>query len=283
MQPRTRTTRLSSLPELATTISGAYGAALLEHPLATKSLTAGALCGVGDALAQSRNSGNEKNTNENETTKSYDLLRTLRFAAKGCLGGILWSFWYDQIDGFLRFREDFEVGGTSVVVVDGEPSRSLSLYALTGAVFPVGANASFLAFAKAHLAAVTTVISILMEQFLWCPLVYGTFEIPIATLLNGGDVASIQGEVKGKLNGLLVSNAKVWTLANLLIYNAPLEWRLLIGNCIDIFWQSIVADVAADCGGPGQEECEVDDDETEGLLVLAASNERPANATTGNN
>mmetsp|Transcript_3134 Transcript_3134/g.6679 ORF Transcript_3134/g.6679 Transcript_3134/m.6679 type:complete len:156 (-) Transcript_3134:208-675(-) len=130
-----------------------------------------------------------------------------------------------------------------------------------------------------------------MEQFLWCPLVYGTFEIPVSTLMNGGEPSSIRGEVKGKLNGLLVSNAKVWTLANLVIYNAPLEWRLFIGNVIDIFWQSIVSDVSADCGGPGQEECEVevevdggdaiaalfdpnyDEQQGEELLVLASTGE----------
>ena len=237
--------------ELAYTLSGAYGTALLEHPLPTKSLTAGILCGIGDVLAQSRG------TNE-DSTSNYNLQRTLRFASKGCLGGILWTFWYDQIDSFLRFQEDIDqIGG------DGSYNHNkISLYVLTGSIFSVQANASFLAFCKAHTAAVTTLMSILMEQFLWCPLVYGTFEIPISTLMNGGSVGSIRGEVTSKLNGLLVSNAKVWTLANLLIYNAPLEWRLFIGNVIDIFWQSIVADVSADCGGLGQEECGLDGTET---------------------
>jgi len=310
----TKTTRLSALPvELATTLSGAYGAALHQHPLATKSLTAGVLCGVGDVLAQSRDNNNNDNdndnNNDNESNSGYNLQRTLRFASKGCLGGILWTFWYDQIDGFLQFRDDgldmdtaadaataaaaaFEIGGDNTGGSnDRVQSQSISLYALTGAIFSPSANAAILAFAKAHLAAVTTAVSILMEQFLWCPLVYGTFEIPVSTLMNGGEPSSIRGEVKNKLNGLLVSNAKVWTLANLVIYNAPLEWRLFIGNVIDIFWQSIVSDVSADCGGPGQEECEVevevdggdaiaalvdpnyDEQQGEELLVLASTGE----------
>lgn len=260
-----KTTRLSSLPEIATMVSSAYGTALVEYPLPTKSLTAGALCGVGDILAQNRDPNNEQ----------YNLQRTLRFASKGCFGGILWSFWYDQIDGFLHLQEDFDINGNAV-----PPSRSLSLYALTGTIFPAEMNASFVAFAKAHIAAVTTVFSILIEQFVWCPLVYGTFEIPVSTLMNGGEVSGIQGEVKGKLNGLLVSNAKVWTLANLIIYNSPLEWRLFIGNCIDIFWQSIVSDVSADCGGPGQEECPVETTETpseqEQKVLLALASTTPA-------
>lgn len=264
--PSTKTTRLSALPvvELATTVSSAYGAVLHRHPLATKSLTAGVLCGVGDVLAQSRDN-NESNTNSN----NYNLQRTLRFASKGCLGGILWTFWYDQIDAFLRFQ-DIELLDDAV---QQSQSQSVSLYALTGALLPASANASILAFAKTHLAAVTTTISILMEQFLWCPLVYGTFEIPVSTLMNGGEPSGIKGEVESKLNGLLVSNAKVWTLANLVIYNAPLEWRLFIGNVIDIFWQSIVSDVSADCGGPGQEECKVDGD---GDAVAGENSKTPA-------
>jgi hypothetical protein len=57
----------------------------------------------------------------------------------------------------------------------------------------------------------------------------------------------------------------VWTLANLVIYNAPLEWRLFIGNVIDIFWQSIVSDVSADCGGD-DETCEIPDDDEEDIV-----------------
>eukprot|EP00537_Pseudo-nitzschia_pungens_P000799 CAMPEP_0172375832 /NCGR_PEP_ID=MMETSP1060-20121228/63623_1 /TAXON_ID=37318 /ORGANISM="Pseudo-nitzschia pungens, Strain cf. cingulata" /LENGTH=348 /DNA_ID=CAMNT_0013103115 /DNA_START=163 /DNA_END=1209 /DNA_ORIENTATION=- len=241
----TKTTRLSALPEFASMISGTYGTAILEYPLPTKSLTAGALCGIGDIVAQNRDSNNEQ----------YNLQRTLRFASKGCVGGILWSFWYNQIDSFLSLQDDFDVGEATSGGV--QPTQSLSLYALTGEIFSANVNASFLAFSKAHLATVTTVFSILIEQFFWCPLVYGTFEIPVSTLMNGGEISSILGQVKSKLNGLLVSNAKVWTLANLIIYNSPLEWRLIIGNCIDIFWQSIVSDVSADCGGPEQEECPV--------------------------
>lgn len=62
-----------------------------------------------------------------------------------------------------------------------------------------------------------------------------------------------------KLNGLLVSNAKVWTLANVVIYNVPVDWRPAISNVVDILWQSIVSDVAADCGKVDDDVCEVPD------------------------
>ncbi len=54
-----------------------------------------------------------------------------------------------------------------------------------------------------------------------------------------------------------MSNAKVWTLANVIIYNAPVEWRPVIANVVDVLWQSIVSDVAADCGRVADDVCEV--------------------------
>ena len=67
-----------------------------------------------------------------------------------------------------------------------------------------------------------------------------------------------------KLNGLLVSNAKVWTLANVVIYNVPVDWRPAISNVVDILWQSIVSDVAADCGKVDDDVCEVPMDMDDG-------------------
>jgi hypothetical protein len=240
------------LVSLARTFTDSYGTSLVQNPLPTKSLTAGALCGISDVIAQKRAScpGDDD---------EYNPMRTLRFASKGCLGGILWMYWYDWIDGFLTYTaDDYDATSSS-------SSSKISFYVLAGTILPPGAGSSFLAFAKDHLGAVTTGTSIVLEQFLWCPLVYGTFEIPISTVMNGGSVGSIQREVDAKLNGLLVSNAKVWTLANLVIYNAPLEWRLFIGNVIDIFWQSIVSDVSADCGGD-DETCEIPDDDEEDIV-----------------
>jgi hypothetical protein len=49
----------------------------------------------------------------------------------------------------------------------------------------------------------------------------------------------------------LIDNTKVWTPANLLIYNAPLEFHAALANLVDIFWQSIVSDMAASCRNVG--------------------------------
>lgn len=225
---------LQALPELIQTTANAYTASLIEHPLPTKSLSAGFLCGISDIIAQKRDPNRGK----------FNPGRTFRFASKGCVGGILWAFWYDRIDGFLDL------------------DSPTSLYALAG--LTATTNAPSIGFLKEHVGAVTTLLSMLMEQFLWCPIVYGTFEIPVSTLMNGGEVVDIKDQVDAKLDDLLLQNAKVWTFANLVIYNAPLEWRLLIGNGIDIFWQSIVSDVSADCGKVEDDVCEIPDDLIEG-------------------
>lgn len=123
--------------------------------------------------------------------------------------------------------------------------NDINIYKLLGVS---ALNGNTYQWIRDHTAIVTTSLSILIEQFLWCPIVFGTFEIPVSTLLNGGPLSSVRNEVDTKLNGLLVSNAKVWTLANVVIYNSPVQWRPAVSNCVDLLWQSIVSDVAADCG-----------------------------------
>ena len=242
------------LVSLVKAVTDSYGTALVENPLPTKSLTAGFLCGISDVIAQKRAANNvEDNNNNNNNNFDYDLKRTLRFASKGCLGGILWMYWYDWIDGFLTYT-DFTDETTTV------DASKVSFYALTGSILPQ--ESQLLEVCRDHSGFVKTTVSMVLEQLVWCPIVYGTFEIPVSTLLNGASPKTIPTEVNSKLNGLLVSNFQVWTPANLVIYNAPLEWRLFLGNVIDLFWQSIVSDVAADCGGQ-DEECELPNDEDE--------------------
>lgn len=166
-------------------------------------------------------------------TITYTLTQSVLFyiAGKGCIGGIVWSFWYDSLDSFLDLKSDYNI------------------YKLVGIL-----NYQWI---RDHLAIVTTSLSIFIEQFFWCPIVFGTFEIPVSTLLNGGSFSTVKQEVVSKLGGLLVSNAKVWTLANIFIYNSPVQWRPAVSNCVDILWQSIVSDVAADCGKVSDDICEV--------------------------
>jgi len=258
------------LLSLARTATESYGSSLVQNPLPTKSLTAGFLCGISDVIAQKRD----------PLLDDYNPKRTLRFASKGCIGGILWMYWYDWIDGFLQYQDYISVDNEELSS-SLSPSK-FSFYSLVGAALPPGIRTSFLAFSKDHIGPMTTALSIVLEQFFWCPLVYGMFEIPVSTVMNNGvsGVRGIPTEVKSNLNRLLVSNAKVWTLANVLIYNTPLEWRLFIGNVVDIFWQSIVSDISANCGV--SEECDIDEDKYFGeadllvatMMAAAAAKEK---------
>lgn len=207
-----------------TMIASTYSELLNEYPLPVKSLTSGVLCGVSDTIAQLRD----------PRRRDFNVSRLVRFAGKGCLGGLIWTFWYDSLDGFLS--------------IDNEVKMASSL----------GFESSSAEWIRQHTAVVTTGLSILIEQFVWCPLVFGLFEIPVSTALNGGGSTSlIKQEIDDKLGGLLVDNAKVWTLANVIIYNAPVQYRTPISNIVDILWQSIVSDVAADCGSVENDVCDV--------------------------
>ena len=104
-----------------------------------------------------------------------------------------------------------------------------------------------------------TTASIALEQFVWSPVIFSLWDIPFATLANGAKLESVPVEIRSKLEGMLVANAKIWTVANVAVYNAPLELRILLSSFVDIFWQSIVADIAATCGADDLEECVVEE------------------------
>lgn len=153
---------------------------------------------------------------------------------KGCVGGIIWSYWYDELDIFL------------------DETNSFSFFNIFGIVTDQ--------WTKSYLGIVKTILSICIEQFLWCPIVFGTFEIPVSTILNGGGLSSVKKEVDSKLGDLLISNAKIWTFANILIYGPiPVAWRPVVSNCFDIIWQSIVSSVSAECGKVEDDICTVAD------------------------
>lgn len=155
-------------------------------------------------------------------------------SGKGCVGGVIWACWYDELDGFL------------------DQDNTFNFFKLFGIVTDQ--------WIKPYLGAFKTILSILIEQFLWCPIVFGLFEIPVSTFLNGGDLSSVKNEVDSKLGSLLISNAKIWTFANLLIYGViPVDYRPIISNIVDVGWQSIVSSVSADCGKVDDDICIVND------------------------
>jgi hypothetical protein len=90
--------------------------------------------------------------------------------------------------------------------------------------------------------------AMLLEQFVWCPVLYSLYVIPLSAALNGAGASALPSEVRERIGPLLIANAKVWTPANLIIYSTPLEYRVLASNGIDIIWAAVCADVAASCG-----------------------------------
>ena len=198
------------LTETINAIGASYSVALSSHPLLTKALTAVVLCGAADVIAQLR------------SKEMLSYIRIARFASKAFVGGTLWAVWYDFADWILR--EENLIAGLSLI---GFGARAMDGFVCT---------------------ILKTVLSLLIEQFIWCPIVFGLWEIPMATLLNGAPPSRISFEIRSKLNSMLVENAKVWTFANMIIYNSPIQYRAGLGNIVDVFWQSIVSDFAADCG-----------------------------------
>jgi hypothetical protein len=93
-----------------------------------------------------------------------------------------------------------------------------------------------------------TVALVLAEQFLFMPLFFAGYFIPVNSLQNGGTLEGLPAEIRAKLPQLLLTNFQVWTPANLLIYNSPLELRVLASNTVDFFWGLLVSGPAAQCG-----------------------------------
>ena len=103
-----------------------------------------------------------------------------------------------------------------------------------------------------------TALSILLEQMFWCPLVFATYQIPASVLQNGGSLNDVPAAVRRQLGELLVANLKIWTPANIIIYNTPLQWRVLASNGVDLIWGYVCSSFAADACATDDDECLAD-------------------------
>ena len=217
-------TRSSSAPrsslsaQIFVDLANEYNYLTTTVPLPTQSATFGTFAGVGDVLAQ-KTSGNPPTVPADQpaaapTSKDFDGKRTQRFVLKGLGAGLIWSQWYPLVDGWSDVT-------TSYVLADLAIENA-------GAAHTIAKTAS----------------SILMEQFLACPIVYSLWDIPVPALLAGSPPSEIPGMVRRKVPGLLLDNAKVWTVANVVVYNLPVQWRVFAVSVAEIFWASIVSNVA---------------------------------------
>jgi hypothetical protein len=190
-----------------------------EKPILAQTLTMSAFCGLGDFLAQT----NSMRTSS--TSVCYDWKRVAKFACKGIGCGIIWSHWFMLA----------EIWSTTLTVwILQQHHVDVKLFAI-----------------------VRTIVNLLLEQFIACPLIFGLWDLPIISLMDGKPLIKIPGIVRQKLIKLLIANAKLWTVANVVIYNAPLNLRVLLVSLADLFWESIVSTVAS------KHEEENDDEEME--------------------
>jgi hypothetical protein len=243
----TTTTSTSSLKaQIFVDLLNEYQYLTQTFPLPTQSATFGTFAGVGDAIAQQKEISQaepdciegeeeciadeipddffsaatatvEETINSDITTddQSFDPKRTQRFFLKGLGAGLIWSQWYPLVDGWSDITSSYVL--IDVLTIDD--------------------------IGTAHTVA-KTISSILMEQFIACPIVYSLWDIPVPALLAGTEPSKIPSLVKDKVPGLLLDNAKVWTIVNVVVYNLPVQWRVFAVSIAEIFWASIVSSVA---------------------------------------
>jgi Mpv17 / PMP22 family len=233
----TRTPPASTRRHMAFELIG-YTDMLADYPLVTSSLTSGCFCGIGDALAQHKESQEQVGQTPAKTKQSlwaiehfrmnFDTQRNLCFIIKGLGAGLIWLFWYSLADDITQ----------SVVM----PHLSSACGTMKEMTCTAVSEATIIVIG-------TTIFSVLLDQFLASPVVYALWDIPVPIILSKNILAEesqrehvdIPRQVQTKLGGLLVENAKVWTLANAVIYNLPMEYRVVAQGLTDLFWQSIVS------------------------------------------
>jgi hypothetical protein len=198
-----------------TEIASTYNFALTHYTLPTEAMTAAVLSCIGDLIAQALDIRDPEKKQE-----SISLSRTRNFFIKGVGSGVIWSIYYRRTDTLCNDWAT-QLLSTSAPAVVLEANRMI----LT--------------------ATVKTALGVLLEEVVAMPIVMTFWDIPVPALLSGSPLRTIPSQVKSKIPELVVENAKVWTLVNILIYNIPVEYRLLVMSVANVFWQAIVSKITS--------------------------------------
>eukprot|EP00977_Amphora_coffeiformis_P007731 scaffold1695_cov167-Amphora_coffeaeformis.AAC.1 len=106
---------VQGISQFSNTASAAYAYCLQAYQIPTQMATFGAFSATGDAIAQNvaaliQDDDNEESSSsssssratsaldDESSTSSYDPERTFRYLLKGLGGGIIWSYWYGNVD-----------------------------------------------------------------------------------------------------------------------------------------------------------------------------------------
>jgi hypothetical protein len=192
-------------------LADAYNFALAHYTLPTEAATGAVFACIGDCIAQTFDIRDpEKKQN------IYSMFRMRNFFIKGLGSGVIWSIYYRKTE----------------VLCGDWATQLLSTTAQADSEL-------FIATAK-------TVLAVLLEGVIAMPIVMTLWDIPVPAILSGSSLISIHSQVKSKILKLIVENAKVWTLVNILIYNIPVQYRLLVMSVANVFWQTIVSKITSE-------------------------------------
>ena len=141
------------------------------------------------------------------STTTWNAPRGLTAFVKGGVAGVIWSQWYTWLD-------------------------------------PVVANA-FSATENQHSPWMAALLSTVLEQVTFSPMVLALWDLPVPMLCRGDPWHQVPGQVRALLLPVCLENAKLWTWANLVVYSAPLPYRVALTSCADAVWQMLLAEQLA--------------------------------------
>lgn len=213
-----------------------YEFCLSHYQLPTVSITSAFCAGVGDAMAQVRAQTTSTQASPlMNTITTMDKKRISIFVLKGAVGGIIWSAWYSWLDPLTSIlatdilNMDQQLHSTATTI----PTTKSSLLSIESILSLI--NPSLIA----------AVLSTAMEQFFFCPLLFGLWDLPFSMLCRGDPIRTIPTNVQKTIGPVLLENAKVWTFANMVVYTTPLQWRVALTSLAEAVWQTILAEQLA--------------------------------------
>lgn len=150
-----------------------------------------------------------------------DLYQQLR-SGKGYEGKRSWNFFYTGLGYGLLWACFFEVSDAAVSAIPGTsgPGR--------------------VAMVK------RTVASMAIESMIWAPMCISGYVIPTQVFLKGKGIREVPRAWNKQFKKLLIANIKISTPAQIIIYNAPLEWRTFLVTLGGIIWSAICSKMTAD-------------------------------------